>query len=250
MFDLQGFGALLLSGAVVTIKIALTSLAIGLVFGILGATAKLSNVWILRKLATIYTSTMRGIPELLLVLFIYYGGSMLVLQLIDYFNYDGQINVNAFWSGVAALSLAFGAYATETFRMALQEIPVGQKEAAEAIGMRPLQIFFRVTLPQVWQLALPGLGNLFLVLLKDTALVSVITLQDLMYFASRAAQSTQQPFTFYLAAAMIYLGMTVVVTGIMMWLEWRANPAARYSKRNNKLSLLDQSIDAAKGGSV
>lgn len=231
MFDLQGFGALLLSGAVVTIKLALTSLFFGMILGLLGATAKLSKIWIFRKIATVYTATMRGIPELLLVLFIYYGGSIILMNVLQYFGHSEYVEISAFWGGVLALSIAFGAYATEIFRMSIQEIPVGQKEAAEAIGMRPLQIFFRIVLPQVWQIALPGLGNLFLVLLKDTALVSVVGLKDIMYQSSRAAQSTQQPFTFYMAAAFIYLGLTVLITGFMMWLEWRANPAARYAKK-------------------
>ena len=231
MFDLQGFGALLLSGATVTIKLAITSLIIGMLLGLLGATAKLSNVWLLRKLATIYTATMRGIPELLLVLFIYYGGSVLLMSILKKF-----VEISAFWGGVMALSIAFGAYATEIFRMSIQEIPAGQKEAAQAIGMRPFQTFYRITLPQVWQIALPGLGNLFLVLLKDTALVSVVGLKDIMYQSSRAAQSTQQPFTFYMAAAIIYLGFTMLITGFMLWLEWRANPAARYAKKISRQS--------------
>ena len=231
MFDLQGFGALLLSGAVVTIKIALTSLFFGRMLGLLGATAKLSKIWIFRKLATVYTATMRGIPELLLVLFIYYGGSLILMNILQRFGHTDYVEVSAFWGGVMALSIAFGAYATEILRMSIQEIPVGQREAAEAIGMRPLQIFFRIILPQVWQIALPGLGNLFLVLLKDTALVSVVGLKDIMYQAKTASQSTQQPFTFYMAAAFIYLGLTVIITGITMWLEWRANPAARYAKK-------------------
>lgn len=234
MFDLQGFSALLLSGAVVTIKLALTSLAFGMVLGLLGATAKLSKIWILRKIATVYTATMRGIPELLLVLFIYYGGSILLMSILEYFGYTNYVEISAFWGGVLALSIAFGAYATEIFRMSIQEIPTGQKEAAEAIGMRPFQTFYRIILPQVWQIALPGLGNLFLVLLKDTALVSVVGLKDIMYQSSRAAQSTQQPFTFYMAAAVIYLGLTVLITGFMIWLEWRANPAARYAKKLNR----------------
>ncbi len=231
MFDLQGFGLLLLSGAVVTIQLAVTSLVIGMALGFLGAMAKLSDVWILRKLATVYTATMRGIPELLLVLFIYYGGSILLMAILKKFGYNEYIGVNAFWSGVTALSIAFGAYATEILRMSIQEIPKGQNEAAQAIGMRPFQIFYRITLPQVWQIALPGLGNLFLVLLKDTALVSVIGLKDIMYQSIRATQSTQEPFTFYMAAAILYLGLTVLITGFMMWLEWRANPAARYAKK-------------------
>ena len=237
MFDLQGFGALLLSGASVTIKLAMTSLVIGMLLGLLGATAKLSEVWLLRKLATVYTATMRGIPELLLVLFIYFGGSILLMAILKNFGHTEYVEVSAFWAGVMALSIAFGAYATEIFRMSIQEIPVGQSEAAKAIGMRPLQTFYRITLPQVWQIALPGLGNLFLVLLKDTALVSVVGLQDIMYKATRAAQTTQQPFTFYMAAAIIYLGLTILITGLMMWLEWRANPAARYAKKLGRQSI-------------
>ena len=151
MFDLQGFGALLLSGATVTIKLALTSLVIGMALGLLGATAKMSNVWLLRKLATVYTATMRGIPELLLVLFIYYGGSILLMSILKKFGYNDYIEISAFWGGVMALSIAFGAYATEIFRMSIQEIPVGQREAAQAIGMRPFQTFYRITLPPVWQ---------------------------------------------------------------------------------------------------
>ena len=241
MFDLQGFGALLLSGVTITIKLTLTSLIIGMVLGLLGATAKLSNIWVLRKLATTYTATMRGIPELLLVLFIYYGGSVLLLSALNSFGYEERVDISAFWAGVMALSIAFGAYATEILRMAIQEIPVGQREAAQALGMRPVQIFFRITLPQVWQIALPGLGNLLLVLLKDTALVSVIGLKDIMYQSTRAAQSTQEPFTFYMAAAILYLGLTMVITGFMMWLEWRANPAARYAKKISRQSIHQQS---------
>lgn len=126
MFDLQGFGGLLLSGAAVTIKLALTSLIVGLVLGLLGATAKLSKIWIFRQLATLYTSVMRGIPELLLVLFLYYGGQMILTSLLKSLGYNQYVEVSAFWAGVMALSIAFGAYATEVFRMAIQELPKGQ----------------------------------------------------------------------------------------------------------------------------
>lgn len=238
VFDLQGFGALLLSGSVMTIKLALTSLVLGLIFGLLGAMAKLSNVWILRQLATLYTTVMRGIPELLLVLFLYYGGSMILMSVLEKFGYQGYIEISAFWAGVCALSIAFGAYATEVLRMAIQEVPKGQWESAQAIGMRSNQTFFRIILPQVWRLALPGLGNLFLVLLKDTALVSVVGLHDIMYHAQRAVQTTQQPFTFYMVAAFLYLGLTVIVTGVVMWLEWQSDRAGRYAKSLRKMSVV------------
>ncbi len=121
----------------------MTSLVIGMALGLLGATAKLSNIWLLRKIATVYTATMRGIPELLLVLFIYYGGSILLMTILKKFGYNDYVEISAFWGGVMALSIAFGAYATEIFRMSIQEIPIGQREAAQAIGMRPFQTFYR-----------------------------------------------------------------------------------------------------------
>ena len=237
MLDLQGFGSLLLNGAWVTIKLALVSLVIGLILGLLGATAKLSKIKPFVAIATAYTTIMRGIPELLSVMFIYFGGTMLLGSILSLFGNNAYIDVSPFWAGVIALSAAFGAYAAETFRMAFQEIPKGQAEAAAAIGMKKSQIFWRITLPQVWRIALPGLGNLFLVLLKDTALVSVVGLEDIMRHAKTAATSTQSPFTFYMAAAFIYLALTVIVTGVIMWLEWRNNPAERYAKRLQHLPL-------------
>lgn len=232
VFDLQGFGHLLLLGSVTTIKLALTSLFFGLIFGFLGATAKLSSVWVLRKMATIYTSVMRGIPELLMIMFVYFGLTILLKQLLRSIGYEGNVDISKFWAGVIVLSVAFGAYATEVLRMAIQEIPEGQWEAAKAIGMPPIKTFFRIILPQVWALALPGLGNLFLVLIKDTALVSVIGLSDIMFYAQKGYETTKEPFTFYLAAAFLYLAITTIVTGILMLLEKRANPAQSY---NNKL---------------
>jgi len=225
--DLLGFGDLLLSGAWVTVKLALTSLVFGLILGLIGAAAKLSSFWPARALATVYTTLVRGIPELLLVLTIYFGGSMVLMAIAEQFGYTDYIEISAFAAGVAALSIAFGAYSTEVLRGAIQAIPKGQWEAAQALGMRPLKTFFRIILPQVWRLALPGLGNLFQVLLKDTALVSVVGLNDLMRQAYVATGSTNQPFTFYMAAALIYLGLTVLSTGVTTWLERRSDPASR-----------------------
>lgn len=234
MLDLQGFGHLLLSGAWVTTKLALTSLVIGLVLGLLGASAKMSRFKPFNYIANAYTSVMRGIPELLSIMFIYFGGTMLLGALLEQFGYQDSIDISPFWAGVTALSVAFGAYATETFRMAFQEIPNGQREAGQAIGLKNWQILWRIILPQMWRIALPGLGNLFLVLLKDTALVSVVGLEDLMRHAKSAATSTQSPFTFYMAAALIYLAMTVIITGVIMTLEWWNNPAERYNRRMGK----------------
>lgn len=232
MLELHGYSDLLWQGTILTIKLGVTSLIFGLIFGLVGATAKLSSIWILRAIANVYTTVVRGIPELLVVFAIYFGGDILVSFIAkEFFGHRGRIDIGSFWPGVAALSFMFGAYATEVFRMAIQEIPKGQWESAQSLGMTPFQTFFRIILPQMWVVALPGLGNLFLVLLKDTALVSLIGLKDVIYYSSRAAQSTQEPFTFFLVAAMIYLCLTVVVTAGISFGEWRVNPAKRYAKK-------------------
>lgn len=234
VFDLYGYGNLLLQGTILTIKLSLTSLIFGLFFGLLGAVAKRSPVWFIKKLADIYTTVVRGLPELLVVFAIYFGAEILVSSLTYKIGYTQRIELGSFWPGVMALSVMFGAYATEVFRMAIEEIPKGQWESAQSLGMRPFQTFWRIILPQMWIVALPSLGNLFLVLLKDTALVSLIGLKDLIYYSSRAAQSTQAPFTFFLVAALVYLGLTIVVTSLISFCEWRANPAARYAKKLHK----------------
>jgi len=176
-----------------------------------------------RAIASGYTGLIRGLPELLTVLIIYFGATTVLMAIASQFGYDEYIEIGPFAAGVTALGLTFGAYATEVFRGAIQSIPAGQREAGLALGMGKLRIFFRITLPQVWRLALPGLGNLFLVLLKDTALVSVIGLDDIMRKASVAVNYTKEPFTFYLAAAFIYLLLTIVTMIGLHHLEKRAN---------------------------
>lgn len=233
MIDLQGFGSVLFSGAVVTVKLALTSFVVGMVFGLLGAAAKLSKVRFLRVLGTLYTSIFRSIPELLLVLFIYFGFSIVLNAVLDGFGLSSSMGLSPFVAGVIALSLAFGAYATETLRMAIIEIPKGQWESAQAIGLNPVQTF-RIILPQVWRIALPGLGNLFLVLLKDTALVSVIGLNDLMRQSSVAVGAIKEPFTVYMAVALMYLTMTMFATLAMLWLERWSDPAGTALKKAQK----------------
>lgn len=236
MIHLYGYENVLIQGTVLTIKLGLASLVLGLTFGLIGAAMKLSRFFILKKLADIYTTVVRGIPELLFVMFVYFGGTILLNAILKSIGYTRGIDINPFWAGVTALSVMFGAYATEVFRMAFQEIPKGQWEAAQTVGLKPSQTFFRIILPQVWAVALPGLGNLFLVLLKDTALISVVGLQDLMFFASRAAQTTSYQFTFYMAAAFIYLGLTTVVMGVISYAEYLSNPSARYAKRLAKVA--------------
>lgn len=231
MFDLQGYGGVLWQGTVMTIKLGLVSVLFGLMFGLAGAAMKASGIKFFQSWATLYTTIVRGIPELLYVFFIAVAGDILIKAAFKAMGYTQYVELSPFLAGVLALSTMFGAYATEVFRMALGEIPKGQWEAAQSIGMRPAQIFFRIIMPQMWAVAMPGLGNLFLVLLKDTALVSIIGLKDILYYASRAAQSTQKPFTFYMTAALIYLALTVFVMVAVAWAEYMSYPAKRYAKK-------------------
>ncbi|MCZ4354243.1 ABC transporter permease [Roseovarius aestuarii] len=223
MFDLEGFGHLLFQGTLMTIRLALVSLVFGLMFGLIGAAMKLSRFRFLRIIAGVYTALIRGIPELMVILFIYYGGVILLNNFAGLLGYDRYIDVSAFGAGVAALSLTFGAYATEIFRGGIRAVPTNQIEAARAIGMSPATTFRRILLPQVWRFALPGLGNTFLIILKETALVSVIGLEELMRKTDMAVGYTKEPFTFFLFAALIYLAMTAVVMWVQQGLEKRAN---------------------------
>lgn len=210
MVDLYGFGGTLAAGAGVTIKLALASLIFGLCLGLIGAGAKLSRFFLLRTAADIGTTLVRGVPELILVLAVYFGGAVVINGLAAQIGYSGYIEINAFGAGVLAIGAAFGAYATEVFRGAILAVPKGQVDAARAMGMPALLLFRRIVLPQVWRYALPGLGNLFLILQKNTALVSVTGLSELMRNTTVAVGYTRKPFTFYLVAALIYLGFTTI----------------------------------------
>lgn len=205
-----------------TIRLSLASVVLGLLFGLLGASAKISDSLLLRSLGGFYTSVVRGIPETLWVLMAYFGTVSLMNWLGSYFG-NPYLTLSPFVAGTLALALCFGAYATEVFRGALLAIPPGQKEAGLALGMSGPRIFWRITLPQLWRVALPGLGNLYLILLKDTALVSLITLDEIMRKAQVASNATKEPFTFYFTAALIYLGLTVIIMAALHWFERRAN---------------------------
>ncbi len=227
MIELHGYGPLLVDGAWLTLRVAFASLALGLVFGIIGATAKLSNSVILRGAATGYTAIVRGLPELVLLLIIFYGGTQLVQDIWRGLGNESHVDIKPFIAGTFTLAFVFGAYATEVFRGAILAVPKGQVEAAYAVGMGRLQMFHRVMLPQVWRFALPGLGNLWLVLLKDTSLISVINLNELMYASRAAAGKTHEPFKFYLAAAIIYLAFTIVSMIVLQYSERRSQRGVR-----------------------
>lgn len=227
-FGDAGWGDEILAGLWVTVRLALTALPVGLLFGFLAAGATLSSVPWLRWIGTGYTTIMRGLPEILTLFVIYNGLGLLLNAIASWWNPESRgVELSPFLAGVIALGLVFGAFAGEVLRGAFQSLNKGQIEAGMAIGMRPVQVFFRVMLPQVWRFALPGLGNLWVNLLKDTALVSVIALDDLMRMTQVAVRTTKQPFTFFLLACLIYWAMCVVSEIVLARMEKHANRGVR-----------------------
>lgn len=213
-----GFFLQLTNGAWTTLQVAVCALVLGLILGLIGAVAEFSRLPAVRFLTLGLISIIRGVPELVVIFFVYFGGTALLSALAGHY-----VSVSAFAAGVTALALLFGSYASQTFRGAFLAVPVGQTEAARALGLKHRQIFFHVQLPQAWRHALPGLGNLWLVLLKDTALVSLIGLADLMNKAQLASSSTHQPFTFFFVAALFYLFLTSVSQIFLTKINKKAN---------------------------
>ncbi|MGB5854584.1 MAG: arginine ABC transporter permease ArtQ [Oceanisphaera sp.] len=195
----------LMNASLMTLGLALVSLAVGLVLAILFCGGEMSRFALLRWPVTLLTTVLRGLPEILVVFFIYFGSTQILFLITGQY-----IEFSPFWCGVTALSLLFAAYSAQTLRGALNAVHNGQRQAAQALGLPKLYIFTHIVLPQTWRHALPGLSNQWLVLLKDTALVSLIGVHDLMYQAKAVASRTYEPFTWYGIAALIYLVITVL----------------------------------------
>jgi His/Glu/Gln/Arg/opine family amino acid ABC transporter permease subunit len=204
---LDGYGGLILLGAVTTLLVALAAAAIGSLIGLLMAAAKLSPLVVLRYVAGAYTTTIRGVPDLLVIFLIYYGGSSTLSHLMG-----RPVEIDAFSAGAVSLGLVFGAYATEIFRGAILEVPRGQMEAAAALGLSGFRQFVHVSAPQAWRLAVPAFGNQLTVLLKETALVSLVGLEDLMRRTGFAVEATNRPFFFYLIAGVLYFVLSYAMT--------------------------------------
>lgn len=214
----SGYGPLLLSGTWMTIQLALLSLLLSVIIGLIGASSKLSNIKALRYIAIAYTTLIRSVPDLVIMLLLFYSLQLGLNQITEALQMD-QIDINPFVAGVITLAFIYGAYFTETFRGAFQSVPTGQIEAAMAYGMTPWQVFHRVLFPQMMRFALPGIGNNWQVLIKATALVSIIGLTDIVKITQDAGRSTMQLFFFSIVAAAIYLAITTVSNLILIWLE-------------------------------
>ncbi len=217
---LYGYGAAILEGLASTLAVAASSLTIACAFGLLGAVAKLSKSRAARWAAEVYTTLIRGLPELVLMLFVFYGGQILLNALAEAQGW-GTIDVPPFAAGVLTIGFIFGAYLTETFRGAILAIPKGQIEAGHAFGLTRTQVWRRIVLPQMVRHAIPGFANNWLVMVKATALVSIIGLDDMVHRANMAASATREPFTFFAAIALLYLAITTVSILALARLEKR-----------------------------
>lgn len=200
---------MLWDGVQLTLMVGVSAMCVATVLGLVGAWGKLAKSAVARGAAGTYTTVIRGVPELLLILLVYYGTPTLIQDVAERMGHDVIVDINPFVAGVATIGFIYGAFATEVFRGAILAVPKGQIEAAYAAGMSRTQMVRRILLPQVWRFALPGLGNVWMVLIKATALISVIQLPELMRNADIAARAVRLPFTFYFAASLIYLGITV-----------------------------------------
>ncbi|WP_202210318.1 ABC transporter permease [Pseudomonas paraversuta] len=229
-FSLQGFGPLLLQGTWMTIKLAVLSLAVSVLLGLLGASAKLSSHRLLRVPAQLYTTLIRGVPDLVLMLLIFYSLQTWLTNFTDAMDWE-YIEINPFSAGVITLGFIYGAYFTETFRGAILSVPRGQIEAATAYGLKRGQRFRFVVFPQMMRFALPGIGNNWMVMLKATALVSIIGLADLVKAAQDAGKSTYQLFLFLVIAALIYLAITSASNFVLRRLERHYGAGAREAVR-------------------
>lgn len=227
MLDLHGYGPRLLEGAGVTLQLAVLSLALAVLLGLLTASARMSRHWLLQRLATLYTTVIRGVPDLVLMMLLFFGGQMALNvvtdAIYDRFGVDWYVNLNAFAAGALTIGFIFGAYMGETFRGAFMAVDNGQIEAGKAYGMSPWLVFRRIRFPQMMRHALPGISNNWMVLLKTTALVSVIGLTDMVRVAAEASRATHEPFTFLIPVAAVYLLIASVSEWLFVWLQKRYN---------------------------
>ncbi|RKF17487.1 ABC transporter permease [Alginatibacterium sediminis] len=227
MLDLHGYGPSIFAGAIVTIEIALLSLLVALILGMLTAVGRLSGSRVGNAIATAYTTVIRGVPDLVLMLLIFFGAQIMVNAVSDWvldtYDIEYYININEFVAGVTTIGFIFGAYMAETFRGAFLAVDSGQMEAGKAYGMNKYQVFRRITFPQMMRHAIPGIGNNWLVLVKTTALVSVIGLSDMVRLAKEASGAVHEPFKFFIPVAIVYLAITSVSEIGLKLLENRFN---------------------------
>ncbi|MFM0062419.1 ABC transporter permease [Paraburkholderia aspalathi] len=223
---LEGFGPALVAGTCETIKLALLSLLVSFALGLCGAAARLSRRRYIVRLGVAYTTLIRAVPDLVLMLLLFYSIQIALNHITDAFGFR-QMDIDPFTAGVVTIGFIYGAYFTETFRGAFMGVPRGQLEAGMAFGMSGWQVFTRIMFPQMMRLALPGIGNNWQVIVKATALVSIIGLSDVVKASQDAGKSTQNFFLFTVAAGAIYLAITTLSNVVLWRLEVRYSAGVR-----------------------
>lgn len=222
LFGPDGWGLLLLQGALVTLGLALATVPLGFGAGLLLAVGRISGPRLVRAFAEGYATFFRGIPDLLALFIVYFGLQAVLDWMVPALGLP-RIELHAFQAGVIALSVVVAAYSSEVWMAALWSVPAGQREAARSLGLDRKRAFLLVELPQLVRVALPGLGNIWTVLLKDTSLISTLAVTDLLRAASEASKSTTRPLLFYSAAAAVYLVISIASGLAQDALERRAN---------------------------
>ena len=218
-FGSKGWGDELFAAFLMTIAVSITAMLIGILFSIIFTPLKLSNSKILNFISNFYTTVIRGVPELLVIYLFFFGGSGAIMFVASMFGYNEYIEINAFITGSFAIGVISGAYSTEVFRGAIQSIDKGQFEACKVLGLKKYIYFFKVIMPQMLRLALPNLSNVWQITLKDTSLISVTGLVEIMRQSYIAAGSTRDPLFFYSFAALLYLILTFLSMKILNKLE-------------------------------
>jgi polar amino acid transport system permease protein len=221
-----GWGGNLLRGLSSTLQIALGAYALGLSIGLLGALGKIHGRSLTRWLLEVYTTLIRAVPELVLILLLYYAGTGALNQLLEWMGYK-PVDISGLVAGIVVLGVVQGAYATEVLRGAMLAIPRGQTEAALAFGMSRTTVLRRITIPAMIPFALPGMANLWLIVLKDTALLAVVGFSELALATRQAAGATRAYFLFFFAAAVLYLCLSLLSNVLFNWLEKRARRGQR-----------------------
>ena len=218
-FGDKGWGDELFIATLMTIAVSITALLIGFLFALIFTPLKLSKNKILNFIGNSYTTVIRGVPELLVIYLFFFGGSGAVMFVASMFGYNDYIEINAFITGSFAIGIISGAYSTEVFRGAIQSIDKGQFEASQVLGLKRFVYFFRVIMPQMLRLAIPNLSNVWQITLKDTSLISVTGLVEIMRQSYIAAGSTRDPLFFYSFAAVLYLLLTFLSMKLINRLE-------------------------------
>lgn len=217
---LYGYSQVIIQGTLVTLELAISSVILALVIGLIGAGGKLSKNRIVSGFFGCYTTLIRGVPDLVLMLLIFYGLQIALNSVTESLGFT-QIDIDPMSAGIITLGFIYGAYFTETFRGAFMAVPRGQIEAATAFGFSGSQIFRRILFPAMMRFALPGIANNWQVILKATALVSLLGLNDVVKATQLAGKGTYQPFYFAIVAGVVYLIFTTLSNGVLVWLDRR-----------------------------